>query len=82
MFGVRQKACGRFPNIWKKVLWSDESKIEVIGHQRKHYVCYKPNTSHHPENTIPTVKHGDGSIMLWECFFYRQGLGNLSELKV
>jgi hypothetical protein len=24
----------------------------------------KPNTSHHPEKTIPTVNHGGGSIML------------------
>ena len=54
-------------NIWKKVLWSDETKIELFGHHGKSYVWLKPNTSHHPENTIPTVKHGGGSIMLWGC---------------
>ncbi|MBN3272188.1 TCB1 transposase, partial [Polyodon spathula] len=59
---------GDSPNIWKKVLWSDETKIELFGHQGKRYVWRKPNTSHHPENTIPTVKHGGGSIMLWGCF--------------
>ena len=59
---------GDSPNIWKKVLWSDETKIELFGHQGKCYVWRKPNTSHHPENTIPTVKHDGGSIMLWGCF--------------
>jgi hypothetical protein len=72
---------GDSPNIWQKVLWSDEIKMELFDHQGKRYVRRKPNTSHHPENTIPTVKHGDGSIMLWGCFSHQQGLGNWSELK-
>jgi hypothetical protein len=40
-------------HIWKKVLWSDETKMLLFGHQGKCYVWHKPNTSHHPENTHP-----------------------------
>ncbi|MCI4379917.1 hypothetical protein PGIGA_G00233920 [Pangasianodon gigas] len=54
--------------MWKKVLWSDETKIELFGLNAKRYVWRKPNTEHDPEHTIPTVKHGGGSIMLWGCF--------------
>uniref|UniRef100_A0AAZ3S8R6 Transposase Tc1-like domain-containing protein n=1 Tax=Oncorhynchus tshawytscha TaxID=74940 RepID=A0AAZ3S8R6_ONCTS len=43
---------GDSPNIWKKVVWSDETKIELFGHQGKRYVWRKPNTCHHPENTM------------------------------
>ena len=59
---------GDTANMWKKVLWSDETKIELFGLSAKRYVWRKANTAHHPENTIPTVKHGGGSIMLWGCF--------------
>uniref|UniRef100_A0A8C7SEP5 Tc1-like transposase DDE domain-containing protein n=1 Tax=Oncorhynchus mykiss TaxID=8022 RepID=A0A8C7SEP5_ONCMY len=56
---------GDTPNMWKKVLWSDETKIELFGNNAKRYVWRKSNTAEH---TIPTVKHGGGSIMVWACF--------------
>ena len=40
-----------------KILWSDETNIELFGLN----VWRKPGT-------IPTVKHGGDSIMLWGCF--------------
>ena len=41
-----------------KILWSDETKI---GLNAKCHIWRKPGT-------IPMVKHGGGSIMLWGCF--------------
>ncbi|XP_039659923.1 protein myomaker isoform X2 [Perca fluviatilis] len=44
---------------WKKVLWSDETKIELLFDlNAKRYVWRKSNTAHHPNNIIPTVNHG------------------------
>ena len=43
------------------ILSSDETKIELFGLNAKCHVWRKPGT-------IPTVKHGGGSIMLWGCF--------------
>uniref|UniRef100_A0A8C7GHX2 Transposase n=1 Tax=Oncorhynchus kisutch TaxID=8019 RepID=A0A8C7GHX2_ONCKI len=73
---IHKKCCLEFatshlgdtPNMWKKVLWSDETKIELFGNNAKRYVWRKSNTAHHPEHTIPTVKHGGGSVMVWACF--------------
>jgi hypothetical protein len=44
-----------------KILWSDEAKIEHCGLNAKRHVWRKPGT-------IPTLKHGGGSIMLCGCF--------------
>ncbi len=54
--------------VTNKILWSDETKIELFGLNYKRYVWSKPGTAHHLSNTVPTVKHGGGSIMLWGCF--------------
>ncbi len=40
----------------------------LFGLNSKRYVWRKPGTTHHLSNTVPTVKHGGGSIMLWGCF--------------
>ena len=51
-----------------KIIWSDETKVELFGLNVKRHVWRKPGTSHHLANNFPMVKHGDGNIMLWECF--------------
>ncbi|KAG2465827.1 TC1A transposase, partial [Polypterus senegalus] len=63
-----------------KILWSDETKIELFGVNARRHVWRKPGTAHHHANTIPTVKHGGGSIMLWGCFS-AAGTGRLVRIK-
>ena len=50
-----------------KILWPDET-IKLFGLNAKHHVWRKLGIALHLANTIPTVKHGGGSIMLWDVF--------------
>ena len=68
MPGVCKKAHGRLERMRQNILWSDETKIELFGLNAKRYVWRKPSTHYYPSNTIPTMKHDGGSIMLWGCF--------------
>ena len=58
--GVSQKAPKGKDSQTKinKILWSDETKMEPFGLNAKRNVWRKPGT-------IPMVKHGGNSIMLW-----------------
>ncbi len=45
---------------------SDETKIQLFGINLTRRVWRRRNAAYDPKNTIPTVKHGGGNIML--CF--------------
>ena len=64
----------------QKILWSDETTIELFGLSAKRYVLWNPSTAHHSSYTIPTVNHGGGSIMPWRCFSVA-GAGRLVKIE-
>ena len=52
------RVCKKAPKgLRNKILWSDETKIELFGLNSKRHVWRKISTAHHLPNTIPTVKH-------------------------
>ena len=55
------------------ILWSDETKIELFGLNTTCQFWRKPGT-------IPAVKHGGVSIMLWGCFS-AAGTGRLVKIE-
>ena len=56
-----------------QILCSNETKIELFGLKAKCYIWRKPGT-------IPMVKHGGGSIMLWGCYS-EAGTGRLVRIE-
>ena len=65
----------------KRVLWSDETKINRIGSDGKVYVWKKRGESISDCTTSPTVKHGGGNnFMVWGCMGWN-GVGMLIEVE-
>ena len=53
-----------------------DTKIKFFFHNDVQMSWQKRGKALLPKNTIPTVKHEDGNIMLWGCFC-SNGTGNL-----
>ena len=65
--------------FWNTILWSDETKLGIFGAMNQRYTWTKKNEAYVEKNTLPTVKHGGGSLMFWGCFA-SSGTGNLQRV--
>ncbi|KAI4884503.1 hypothetical protein NFI96_023822, partial [Prochilodus magdalenae] len=62
-----EKAC-------EKVMWSDDTKIELFGISFTRCVWREKEDEYNPKNIVPTMKHGAGNIIIiiitpWGEFF-------------
>ena len=62
--------------FWNNVIWSDESKFNLFGSDKKVMVWRSTKEELEPRCTVPTVKHGGGNVKCWGCFS-SSGVGNL-----
>jgi transposase len=66
---------------WKRVLWSDETKINRIGSDGRVYTWKQKGEALSDRTTTPTVKHGGGNnLMIWGCMGWN-GVGKLIEVQ-
>lgn len=52
---------------WRRVVFSDETKINVWGSDGCKYYWSRPGDKLKPHHLEFTVKHGGGSVMVWGC---------------
>lgn len=65
---------------FKRVLWSDETKINRIASDGRTYTWKKKGEPLSDRTTTPTVKHGGGNnLMVWGCMGWN-GVGVLIEV--
>ena len=65
---------------WKRVIWSDETKINRFGSDGHQYVWKKKGEPLSDRTTTPTVKFGGRNLMVWECMGWN-GVGVLAEVE-
>ncbi|KAG1490974.1 hypothetical protein G6F53_013169 [Rhizopus delemar] len=64
---------------WKRVIWSDETKVNRFGSDGKVYAWKQPNEKLKRRYVKQTVKHGGGSLMVWSCISW-YGVGYIVDV--
>ena len=59
---------------WKRIIWSDETKINRLGSDGHAWTWKKPGDELASRNIQGTVKFGGGNLMMWGCMT-AQGVG-------
>jgi len=64
---------------WRRVIWSDETKINRFGSDGRKWCWKEPGKRLQPNHVKKTIKHGGGSIMVWGCMT-AEGPGYLAKI--
>jgi len=64
---------------WKKVIWSDETKINCLGSDGRKYVWKEGGESLSDRLVEGTVKFGGGNLMMWGCMSW-EGVGYATKI--
>lgn len=65
---------------WKRVIWSDESKINRFGSDGRNWIWKERGQPLIDREINETVKFGGGNIMVWGCMGWN-GVGRLAEIE-
>ena len=65
---------------WKRVIWSDETKINRFGSDGRQWVWKQAGEGLTQREVQGTVKHGGGNMMVWGCIGWN-GVGQLAEIE-
>ena len=63
-------------NQWGKVLFTDKSKFQIFGTNRRHYVRRRKGGALKEPCLASTIKHGGGNIQVWGCISIK-GVGDI-----
>ena len=55
---------------WKRLVWSDETKINCLGSDGRKWVWKKPGEALTERLVEKTLKFGGGSVMIWGCMLW------------
>lgn len=58
----------KLDKFWQIVLLSGVTKLGFFGRNDRRYIWQAHNTLLEEKSLVPTVKHGDGGIMIWRWF--------------
>ena len=79
-YKARMDFCHRYKHYteddWKRLLFTDETKINRFGSDGKVWVWRKRGSQLTIQHCLPTVKGGGGSVMVWGSFS-SQGVGEI-----
>ena len=64
---------------WKRVIWSDETKINCLGSDRHKWVWKRPGEGLNDRLVEGTVKFREGSVMIWGCMTWH-GVGYAAKI--